>query len=130
MRTWFAIVSAWLLISGCATRPRTTPEAVGLAVRRHTDVGLNHVFYMGTRRGDHYLLHQHAWGSRVYRLDASEVVIDPVFPYTRDPHAWRLLTERWWPESVEGRPLVFREQASSPGGDLGTVRIRPVQDED
>jgi len=85
---------------------------------------------MGSRGGDHFLLHQHAWGTRVYRISSRDVIIDPVFSYTRDANAWRLLTERWWPEQTEGRPLVFQEQAPLRGGDAGTVRLSPVQDGD
>ncbi|MCC5843099.1 MAG: hypothetical protein JJU05_02480 [Verrucomicrobia bacterium] len=122
-----AIIFGAFLISGCATRPRATPDELGAAVRRHTDVGLNHVFYMGSRGEDHFLLHQHAWGSRVYRISSHDVVIDPVFAYTRDANAWRLLTERWWPVQSPGEPLVFREQTPLRGGDAGTVRMSPVR---
>jgi hypothetical protein len=115
------------LILGCATRPRSTPDELGAAVRRHTEVGLNHVFYMGSRGGDHFLLHQYAWGTRVYRISSNDLIIDPIFPYTRDTNAWRLLTERWWPEQTEGHPLVFQEQTPQRGGDVGTVRMSPVQ---
>ncbi len=129
MTRFFVIfIFGFFLASGCVSP--VAPDDLGAAVRRHTDVGLNHVFYMGSRGGMHFLLHQHAFGSRVYRVSSEDVVIEPVFDYTRDPEAWRLLTERWWPQQKPGEPLVFREQSPLRGDESGTVRMTPVRDED
>lgn len=118
------LVCMFVLLTACVTR--VGPEALGVAVRRHTEVGLNHVFYMGSRGGDHFLLHQHAWGSRVYRVSGEDVVVEPSFPYTRNQEAWRLLAVRWWPVQEPGVPLVFREDKPLRGEASGTVRVLPV----
>lgn len=129
MKRW-CVISGWMLLGllwgACATR--VGPEALGAAVRRHTEIGLNHVYYMGSRGTEHYLLHQHASGSTVYRVADTEVVIEPRFGYTRDAEAWRLLAARWWPAGVPGEPLVFREGGDAGGGPAGTVRLKPVKD--
>jgi hypothetical protein len=125
MKTWLmGCLLPLLVMSGCATR--VDPGTLGDAVRRHTDVGLNHVFYMGSRGEDHFLQHQHAWGSRVYRVSARDVIIEPVFPFTRDPEAWRLIAARWWPEPSPGEPLFFSEEAPVQVEDSGRVRMSPV----
>jgi hypothetical protein len=124
-RLFVGMLLLGVLWSSCATR--VGPEALGAAVRRHTDIGLNHVYYMGSRGEDHYLLHQFSSGSTVYRVSDREVVIEPRFGYTRDAEAWRLLAARWWPVQVPGEPLVFREEAGGTGGAAGTVRMTPVK---
>ncbi len=123
---WFAL-GLVVCVSACVTR--VDSDTLGAAVRRHTGVGLNHVYYMGSRGGDHFLMHQHAHGSRVYRVSGGEVIVEPTFGFTRDPEAWRLLAERWWPVQMEGVPLVFRETPPVSGAS-GTVRMTPVVSEE
>lgn len=95
--TWFlSLAFALFMLAGCATQ-RVTRAELDAAMSRHVGATINHMFYMGTRNGEHFLRHQYTEGVRTYRIPEHELGIEDPFPFTRDPNRWRLVAERWWP---------------------------------
>ncbi|MCC5851073.1 MAG: hypothetical protein JJU29_23535 [Verrucomicrobia bacterium] len=101
----FLIFGAILLMGwGCAA-PITPRSDLDRMMLRYSGSTINHMFYMGTRRGFHHLRHQSPTGVRVYRIQEDELQMAQPMAYTRDPDSWQLVAVRWWSASGHGEPL-------------------------
>ena len=120
-----------LFAGGCATRQVTRSE-LDAAMTRHVGSTINHMFYMGTRNGEHYLRHQYTDGVRTYRISENELGIDRPFPYTRDPERWKLVAERWWPSRMDTLRLTALDEPTLPdrhsGAAEGVIKERESED--
>lgn len=102
------LFGSFLLLGwGCASpmSPVTSRTELDLVMRRYAGSTINHMYYMGTRRGFHHLRHQHPSGVRVYRVHEDELLMAQPMALTRDPDRWQLVAVRWWPLESFGEAL-------------------------